>query len=118
MKAWLVYAAVSAVVLLALGLGVASLVPGAQPEAVRLAAAVAYGVQLVAFAVLVAGRARAGGFIAAWGGGMALRFGAVAVMAVWVTVSDAHHPETALVSLVGFVMLLALVEPLVLRIAD
>jgi hypothetical protein len=33
-------------------------------------------------------------------------------------VSDAHHPETALVSLVGFVMLLALVEPLVLRIAD
>jgi hypothetical protein len=118
MKAWFRYAAVSALVLLALALGVAFVIPGTQPSAVWLAAAVAFVAQMVAFAVLLLGRGKTAGFVAGWGGGMAIRFAAVAGMAVWVSLTDRHHPETALVSLVGFVMVLALIEPVFMRMAD
>jgi hypothetical protein len=39
-------------------------------------------------------------------------------MAIWVTVSDTHHAESALLSLIGFAMVLVLIEPLFLRLAD
>jgi hypothetical protein len=118
MKAWLRYAAVSALVLLALALGVAFVIPGTQPSAVWLAAAVALVAQLVAFGALLVGRRRVAGFVAGWGGGMAIRFAAVGGMAVWVSLTDGHHPETALLSVVGFVMVLALIEPVFMRMAD
>jgi hypothetical protein len=101
-----------------LAFGVAGLVPGTDAASVWLAAGVAYVVQLAAFAVLVRGKRREMGFIVGWGGGMAMRGAALAGMATWVTLSDAHHPETALLSLIGFVMVLVLIEPLFLRMAD
>jgi hypothetical protein len=118
MRAWLVYAGVALVVLVLLALGVVLVVPGTDAASVWLAAIVAYGVQNLAFAVLLWGRRRTMGFVAGWGGGMGLRFAALAGMAIWVTVSDAHHAESALLSLIGFVMVLVLIEPLFLRMAD
>jgi hypothetical protein len=105
-------------VLVVLALAVASFVPGVQTVAVWLGAGVAYAVQVLAFAVLVVGRRRPMGFVAGWGGGIALRFVALAGMAIWVTVSDSYHQATALLSLVAFMMVLALIEPLFLRMAD
>jgi hypothetical protein len=118
MGAWARYAAVSLVVVVALALGVAALVPGTDAASVWLAAGVAYGVQLAAFAVLVAGRRKGTGFLVGWAGGMAIRGVALAAMAIWVTVSDTHHAESALLSLIGFAMVLVLIEPLFLRMAD
>jgi hypothetical protein len=118
MTAWLRYAGLSGVILVFLALVVVLAVSGADARSVWLAAAVAWPVQLVAFAVLLGSRRRQVGFVAGWGGGMALRFLALAGMAIWVTVSDAHHPESALLSLIGFVMVLVLIEPLFLKMAD
>jgi hypothetical protein len=117
-RAWFRYAAVSAAILAAFAFLVVLVVPGTHAGSVWLAAVVAYGVQLGAFAVLVAGRQRPMGFMMGWGGGMAIRFLAVAAMAGWVTVSDAHHAESALLSLIAFVMVLVWIEPLFLRMAD
>lgn len=118
MGAWVRYAAVSFGTVVVLALGVAALVPGSDAASVGLAAGVAYGVQLAAFAVLVAGRRKGMGFVVGWAGGMAMRGVALAAMAVWVTVSDTHHAESALLSLIGFAMVLVLLEPLFLRMAD
>lgn len=118
MAAGIRYAIVSALVLVVLALATATLVPGVQTMAVWLGAGVAYVVQLLAFAALVAGRGKPMGFVAGWGGGIALRFIALAGMAVWVTVSDSYHQATALLSLVAFMMVLALIEPVFLRMTD
>jgi hypothetical protein len=118
MTAWLRYATVSAPVILLLATGAVAVVPGTDTGSVWLAAGVAYGVQLAAFAVLVRGRRRGSGFLVGWAGGMAMRGAALAGMAIWVTVSDTHHAESALLSLIGFAMVLVLIEPLFLRLAD
>jgi hypothetical protein len=118
MTAWLRYAAVSAPVILLLATGAVAVVPGTDTASVWLAAGVAYGVQLAAFAVLVRGRRRGSGFLVGWAGGMAMRGAALAGMAIWVTVSDTHQAESALLSLIGFAMVLVLIEPLFLRLAD
>lgn len=117
MRAWLAYGVATGVLVGGLAVGIVALVPGAEPEAVRVAAGLAWTVQLVAFALLV--RARRGSrFVVAWALGMALRFGMVAAVAIVVTRSDGLDPATALVSLVGFVFVLVLLEPLFLRLAD
>jgi hypothetical protein len=105
-------------VILLLATGAVAVVPGTDTGSVWLAAGVAYGVQLAAFAVLVRGRRRGTGFLVGWAGGMAMRGAALAGMAIWVTVSDTHHAESALLGLIGFVMVLVLIEPLFLRLAD
>lgn len=118
MVSWFAYAAGSAALLVGLAAGAGALFAGADPEALWLAAAVAWGVQLMAFAGLVAGRRRGLDFMVSWAGGMALRFAAVAGVAFWVTRSSALDAATALLGLVGFVMVLVLLEPLFLRLAD
>jgi hypothetical protein len=114
----LLYAGVSAALLLVLASIVVLVVPGTDAGSVWLAAGVAFGVQVAAFVLLGGGRRGGMGFVAGWGAGMGLRFAAVAGMAIWVTLSDAHHAESALLSLIGFVMVLVLIEPLFLRMAD
>jgi hypothetical protein len=118
MTAWWRYAGASALIVVFLALVVLLVVGGSDPPSIWLGAAVAWVVQLVAFAVLLVGRRHQVGFVAGWGGGMALRFLALAGMAIWVTVSDTHHAESALLSLIGFVMVLVLIEPLFLKMAD
>lgn len=117
MKAYLWYGAVSAVVLTGLAVLVAALVGSADAVAVRLAAGIAWPVQAGAFVVLVEGRKRVS-FVAGWAGGMALRFAAVGAAAIWVTRADGPEPASLLLSLVGFVFVLVLLEPLFLRLTS
>jgi hypothetical protein len=115
MKAWLAYAGTGLVVTLA-GAGVAMLfVPAPARSAVWFAAGVAYAIQLIAFAGLVAVRSRPKWFLLGWLTGLVLRFGAVGVVAFWLSRSAAFERAPALLSLVAFVFLLLLLEPLFLR---
>ena len=116
MRAMVAYGVASAALLAVLAVLVA-VVFGVGAGAVRLAALIAWPVQLVAFAALVKGRG-GGGFMASWLGGMALRFVAVGAAAVWVTRVDGPDPASLLLSLVGFVFVLVLVEPLFLRLTN
>lgn len=117
MRALLAYGAASAGLLAVMALGVVLVVGPADAAGVRLAAVVAWPVQLAAFAALVKGR-EGMGFMAAWTGGMALRFAAVVGAALWVTRADGPDPASLLVSLVGFVIVLTLLEPLFLRVTS
>ncbi|MFW6331080.1 MAG: hypothetical protein ACOC3J_05075 [Gemmatimonadota bacterium] len=117
MRAVLAYVGVTAVVVSLLAAGVVGVVAGAEPAGVWLAAGIAWVVQGVAFALLVAGR-EGPRFVAGWAGGTVLRFAAVGVAAVWVTQASRLDPATVLVGLVGFIFVLVLLEPLFLRLAD
>jgi hypothetical protein len=114
-KAWLTYAAVGAVVTLA-GAGLGSLLaPTGAVGAVWFAAALAYGVQLVAFAALVAVRSHNELFLVGWLGGLVLRFAALVVVAIWLARTPVFPRAAALVSLASFVFVLLMLEPLFLR---
>lgn len=117
MKAVALYGGAAAVIVAVLAAGVAGLVGGAEPAAVWVAAGIAWAVQVVAFALLVAGR-KGPGFVAGWAGGMVLRFAAVGGAAFWLTQTPRYDPATVLVGLVGFMFVLVLLEPLFLRLAD
>jgi hypothetical protein len=118
MVGWFAYAAASAALLVGLSLGVSWLVPGAEPGAVWLAAGIAWVVQLAAFGALVAGRYRGRDFLVSWASGMVLRVTVVAGVAFWLTRTGSFDAASALVSLVGFVFVLVILEPLFLRLAD
>ncbi len=117
MRPFLAYGVASGALLAALAWTVPAVVRVADPAAVRLAAGIAWPVQLVAFGALMAGR-KSGGFVAGWSGGIALRFAAVGAAALWVTRVDGPDPASLLVSLVGFVFVLVLLEPLFLRLTN
>jgi hypothetical protein len=114
-RTWLAYAATSFVVTL-LGAGIATLLVSepARP-AVWFAAVLAWLLQLAAFAALVAARGRDQLFMLAWLGGLAARFVAVGVVAYWLARDPVLSREAALLSLVAFVFVLLLMEPLYLR---
>ena len=115
LKAWMAYA-VAALVVVGVAAGVGTLLVSREvAPAVWFAAGVAYVLQLIAFAGLVMVRNRAQLFLAGWLIGMALRFGAVGGVAWWLSRSAVLPREAALVSLVGFVFLLLLMEPMFLR---
>lgn len=118
MPVWAIYALGAAGLLALLVVGAGAALEGADSGALWLAAGGAWGVQLIAFAMLAVGRKRGGGFVVGWGLGMLLRFAALAGMAALVTVSDTYDPASALLGLVGFMMVLVLIEPLFLRWAD
>lgn len=118
MVSWFAYAAATAALLVVMAAGAGALFGSADPTSLWLAALVAWAVQLMAFAALVAGRRRGLDFMVSWAGGMVLRFAVVAGAALWVTRSSGLDAATALVGLVGFVMVLVLLEPLFLRLAD
>lgn len=116
MKALVAYGVGSAGILAVLALLV-SLGLGVEGRAAWVAAGIAWPVQLAAFVMLLAGR-EGSRFMLAWLGGMALRFAAVGVSAVWVTRVDGPDPASLLLSLVGFVFVLVLLEPLFLRLKN
>ena len=114
-RAWRAYA-VAALVATLVFAGIGTFVAGAgNVTAVWFSAAFAYGLQLIAFAGLVWVRDRTSLFLAGWLGGMALRFGALGGVAWWLSRSAAFPREAALLSLVAFVFLLLLMEPVFLR---
>ena len=111
MRAYLGYALVGAGVLGVLA-GLLGWLLG--PQAARSiwwAAAIAYVVQLAAFAALLKFRRRATAFLAVWGGGILVRMAVVLAGAYWVMRSDVLEPAPALLGLAGFLFVLVLLEP-------
>jgi len=114
-RAWAAYAATGLVLSAVCGGLVSLLLAGAAERAMWLSAVIAYGLQLIAFAGILYGRRDPNLFLASWLSGMVLRFGAVGVVAWWLARSEVLPMEAALLSLVGFVFLLLLLEPVFLR---
>src|SRR5688572_19536917 len=114
-RAWLAYAGATLAVTVVLA-GIGTVVAGAEAErAVWFSASLAYGLQLIAFAGLLWFRDHGSLFLAGWLVGMALRFGALGGVAWWLSRSAAFPREAALISLVAFVFVLLLMEPIFLR---
>lgn len=118
MNAWLAYVLAAAVAVGLAVVGASLFVPDRAVSALWIAAAIAYVVQLLAFAVLLRARGRGErAFLYSWAGGMALRFVTVVAVALWAT--RFYTPAAPLLlGLVGFVFVLVLLEPLFLRIAE
>lgn len=114
-RAWRAYAAAALIVTLSLALLITRLVGPAESRAVWFSAALACGLQLPAFAGLLWFRNQAHLLLAGWLIGMALRFGALGGVAWWLSRSAALPREAALLSLVGFVFVLLIMEPIFLR---
>ncbi|HEX6534482.1 MAG TPA: hypothetical protein VF041_07790 [Gemmatimonadaceae bacterium] len=85
----------------------------ADHRAIAVSGALAFGVQLFAFAVMLMVRGR--NVFAAWGLGILLRFVVLVVYAFLVLQGFGMPPESALFSLVTFFFLSTLVEPVLLR---
>lgn len=115
LTAWLAYALTGLVLTVLGGLLLSWLLGGVDAQAVWLAAAIAYGVQLLAFALLLKLRAQPQLFVGAWLGGMVLRFGALGACAFWLSRTNVLPRGTTLLSLVVFVFVLLLLEPVFLR---
>lgn len=115
LRAWAVYAVAALVVTLVFGVVGTFVAEDEAVSAVWFSAALAYGLQLVAFAGLVWLRNQGSLFLAGWLIGMALRFGALGGVAWWLSRSAAFPREAALISLVVIVFVLLLMEPIFLR---
>jgi hypothetical protein len=114
-KVWLAYAGAGLVVVV-VGAVLATLFVSAQDAgAVWFAAALAWVLQLIAFAALVVVRERNELFLIGWLGGLVLRFAVVGLVAFWLTRRAVLPLAPALVSLVAFVFVLLLMEPVFLR---
>jgi hypothetical protein len=115
MRRWLTYLAASVVVLLGATAVALALAPARATTSVWFAAGVALTVQLLAFGMLVAAGRATRAFLAGWLAGIVLRFATVLAVALTVNRLDAFEPRTTLLSLVAFVFLLLLLEPLFLQ---
>lgn len=114
-RAWRAYAVVGFGVTALVTVVAALLADGATGRAIMVAAAIAYLLQLAAFAMLLAVREKAHLFMAGWLGGMLLRFGALAACLYWASRTTVLPRGPLVVSLVGFVFLLLMLEPVFLR---
>jgi len=114
-KAWLKYAGTGLAVAAAGVIGAVLVGPGPVAKAVAFSAVLAWTLQVVAFAILLKMRDGPTRFMVAWLGGIALRFLAVGVVAYWVTRTEALPPSVTLVSLVAYVFVMLLLEPLFMR---
>ncbi len=107
------YAGIAAVVAAGLG-GVVGWATGVG-RPVWAMAGLAYGTQLAAFLVLASVYGRNRSFMVGWVSGIAIRFGAVLGVAIWVVLERPAHYAVRLLTLVGVLFALVLLEPLFLR---
>jgi hypothetical protein len=104
-------------VLVAVGAGVLSpVLPGRTEAAVWISAGLAWAVQLVAFGAMLVARHQGRLFLLSWVGGMGLRMVVVGGVAWWGAQSGVFPLEPLLLSLVAFLFLLLLLEPIFLRL--
>jgi hypothetical protein len=114
MKSWALYALVAITLIVGVGWLLALAFPGPRDAAaIRLSAIVAIVVQLLAFGITRAVAQRH--LIAGWGAGSLLRFVTLVVYALLAAQVLGLPPVAALVSLVTFLFLSTLIEPLFLR---
>ena len=114
LRAWTAYSLTAAVVTVVVAILI-SLVGAGITRAVWLAAGFAFVLQTVAFAMLLLVRDRTELFMAGWLGGMVLRFAAVGGLAFYASRYTTLPLAALLLSLVAFVFLLLLLEPVFLR---
>jgi hypothetical protein len=115
LRAWTAYA-LTAAVLTAVAAVLISLVGGAGIRSVVwLSAGFAFALQTIAFTLLLLVRDRTDLFMAGWLGGMVLRFAAVGGLAFYASRFTSLPLAALLLSLVAFVFLLLLLEPVFLR---
>lgn len=112
-NSWFTYAG-AGLVLTVLVAVIASAMSG-QAQAIWAAAGIAYVIQLMAFGLLLALRPQPQLFLIAWLSGMFLRFGVVGACAFWLSRTEVLPMAATMISLVGFVFLLLLLEPVFLR---
>ena len=115
LRTWAAYAIVALVLMIGFGLVAMLIVPAASVKAVWFSAALAYALQLPAFAGLIWFRGDSHLLMGGWLIGMALRFGALGGVAWWLSRSAAFPREATLMSLVLFVFVLLMMEPIFLR---
>ncbi len=115
LRAWTAYALVAGAVIGVAALVVSLVGGGSITRAVWLSAGFAYAVQAVAFAMLLLVRDRTELFMAGWLGGMVLRFAVVGGLAFYASRYTTLPLAALLLTLVGFVFLLLLLEPVFLR---
>ncbi|RMH14885.1 MAG: hypothetical protein D6701_10780 [Gemmatimonadetes bacterium] len=84
-------------------------------RAVVTGAAIAYPVQLAAFAALLRARDEPTRFLVWWGAGILVRLGVVVAVGVTVTLNDLARPAALLLSVAGFFFALLLLEPAFLK---
>ncbi len=113
MRAWLRYAAVGLLATAFCAAVTAFVLGRPATSAVIFAAVVAYVLQLIAFGALLALRDHATMFLAGWVGGMLLRAVGLILAGLWLTRTPMPR-ATAMLSLVGFLFLLLMLEPLFL----
>ena len=116
MRAVAGYALTGGVLVAAVAAALGAILAPAAGVAVWWAAGLAFVVQVVAFAALVAVRRRGMSFLAAWGGGMLMRLAVVLFAGVWLTRAAALEPAPLLLSLAGFLFVLLLLEPVFFRV--
>ena len=114
MRSWLAYAGAALAVAVCGGV-LGAVVAGPSAGGVWFAAGLAWAVQLIAFGVMLALRDHAQLFMVGWLGGMILRMVVVGGLAFWLTRSEALPAAPTLVSLVAFVFVMLLLEPVFLK---
>lgn len=115
LRAWSAYAAASVVLTVVVSVVVTLVADDRTAKAVWLSAGLALVLQATAFALLLRFRDHAALFMAGWLGGMVLRFGTLALFMFWATRFTTLPRGPLLLSLVGFVFMLLLLEPVFLR---
>ena len=114
-KAWGTYAVVSLILVVLITIVAVSFQSGLGRRAVLVGAAIAYAVQLVAFAALLAVRDKQHLFLAGWLIGMLLRFVSVGACLFVASRTSALPTMPLVLSLVGIVFVLLMLEPVFLR---
>jgi hypothetical protein len=115
LKAWVAYAGAGLAAVVLITIVAAALVEPAVRPAIMIAGGIAYALQLVAFGLLLALRDKPQLFLAGWLGGMLLRFGTLGACVFWASRTTVLPRAPLVFSLVGFVFLLLLLEPVFLR---
>ena len=120
-RGWLRYVVVSAAVVLLLGALIVLIFGREMLNPVALAAGIGLAVQAVAAVLLFMNGGFGGGdpsrFVVGWASGALVRMMAVVATGFWLTRSDVVEEAPALLSLVLFLFVLTLIEPLFLKTA-
>lgn len=111
---WLRYAVATLAAAVLVGAALMRWVWPAAGAAVWLGVGVAYAIQLVAFGGLLLARRQPERFVVVWGGGTLVRFLVVGGVGLWVTRTEMLPAEPLLLSLVGALLLLLMLEPVFL----
>ena len=112
MRTWLQYAAAGALVVIVVAGALTFIVLPSSRGAIWFGAGLAYVLQLGAFAALLRFKQSPQLFLLGWAFGIGLRFLSVVVVALWLSRTHAFPMEAALLSQVGFLMIMLFMEPL------